>query len=228
VTLAGDGWNGAPQRAPFDRIEVTVGVWDVSPHWIEQLVEGGIFVVPLWLRAGVQASIAFRKQRDRLLSESVRRCGFMRLRGPQAGPEAYVPVGSWLAYLDEVRPGDVELLNALLATNPRAEAITPPPDGWFERLALDHPDAIRLVTPNTAKRDAAGIFDRKSEGLAVIQGGNLRIYGGDEARGRLMQWLTDGETFSLERLHVEAASSAQAHEGWVIRRPELTFVLTGG
>ena len=59
--IAGDGWSGSTHDAPYDRIEITVGVWDISPAWIDQLGADGIIVVPLWLRAGVQASIAFRR-----------------------------------------------------------------------------------------------------------------------------------------------------------------------
>lgn len=33
--VAGDGWLGLPTDAPFDRIEATVGVWDLSPHWVD-------------------------------------------------------------------------------------------------------------------------------------------------------------------------------------------------
>ncbi|MDQ7828157.1 MAG: DUF309 domain-containing protein [Armatimonadota bacterium] len=41
-----DGWLGVEEDAPFDRIVATVGVWDLSPHWVEQLREGGVLVIP--------------------------------------------------------------------------------------------------------------------------------------------------------------------------------------
>jgi protein-L-isoaspartate(D-aspartate) O-methyltransferase len=43
----GDGGFGLPEEAPFDRVLVTVGAWDVPPAWVEQLVVGGRLVVPL-------------------------------------------------------------------------------------------------------------------------------------------------------------------------------------
>ena len=55
----GDGWLGAPDDAQFDRIIATVGVWEISPHWVEQLRPGGVLVLPLWLRPGAQVSVAF-------------------------------------------------------------------------------------------------------------------------------------------------------------------------
>lgn len=55
----GDGWLGAADRAPFDRIQATVGVWDLAPAWADQLAPTGTLVAPLWLRAGVHATAAF-------------------------------------------------------------------------------------------------------------------------------------------------------------------------
>ena len=46
-----DGFEGFPPGQPYDRIMVTVGAQDVSPHWVEQLRDGGIMVVPLWFRS---------------------------------------------------------------------------------------------------------------------------------------------------------------------------------
>ncbi|MGH2352221.1 MAG: hypothetical protein ACRDJN_11485 [Chloroflexota bacterium] len=87
-----DGARGYAERAPYDRIIVTVGVWDLAPAWRDQLVEGGRLVVPLSLR-GVQRSIAFERADDHLRSVSVRDCGFMRMRGACAGPGVVTPLG---------------------------------------------------------------------------------------------------------------------------------------
>nr|MDT0656608.1 methyltransferase domain-containing protein [Micromonospora sp. DSM 115978] len=43
----GDGYLGAPEDAPYDRVIVTVGVNGLSPHWLDQLAPGGIAVVPV-------------------------------------------------------------------------------------------------------------------------------------------------------------------------------------
>lgn len=45
-TVVGDGWVGVPEHAPYDRIEATLGVWELSPFWIVQLVNDGLVVVP--------------------------------------------------------------------------------------------------------------------------------------------------------------------------------------
>ena len=51
TVITADGAGGAPARAPFDRIELTVGASDVSPAWSAQLIEDGVLVLPLWVGA---------------------------------------------------------------------------------------------------------------------------------------------------------------------------------
>lgn len=45
--IAGDGYEGAPSHAPFDRVMVTAGAEDLAPAWAGQLREGGRLVVPI-------------------------------------------------------------------------------------------------------------------------------------------------------------------------------------
>ncbi len=85
--ICGDGGLGYADTAPYDRIILTVGAWDIVPAWIEQLQAGGRLVLPLALRGGVQKSIAFEKRDDYLASLSVRDCGFMTLRGAFAATQ---------------------------------------------------------------------------------------------------------------------------------------------
>jgi protein-L-isoaspartate(D-aspartate) O-methyltransferase len=94
--LAADGAEGAPAFAPYDRVVLTVGATDISPVWVEQLVEGGLLVLPLRL-GGAEASVALRKEQDGVLrSVSLTPCGFMRLRGAESAPELVVTLAnSW-------------------------------------------------------------------------------------------------------------------------------------
>ena len=45
--LTGDGFAGAPERAPFDRIIVTAAAEEVPKALVEQLAEGGKMLLPL-------------------------------------------------------------------------------------------------------------------------------------------------------------------------------------
>ena len=91
--VLGDGGEGFAERAPYDRIELTVGAWDIAPAWSDQLAPGGLLLLPIWLR-GAQKTVAFGRPTDGsgalLESVSVTDCAFMRLRGAFAGPEAFL------------------------------------------------------------------------------------------------------------------------------------------
>lgn len=45
--IVGDGWQGLPERAPFDAINVAAAGTEVPPALAEQLADGGRLVVPL-------------------------------------------------------------------------------------------------------------------------------------------------------------------------------------
>ena len=78
--VCGDGFVRYSPGQPYDRIIVTVGAQDVSPHWVEQLRDGGIMVVPLWFR-GYRLSVALQKRDGVLESLSASPCMFIPIRG---------------------------------------------------------------------------------------------------------------------------------------------------
>jgi protein-L-isoaspartate(D-aspartate) O-methyltransferase len=86
--VCADGALGFPQDAPYDRIIVTVGVWDVAPAWRDQLSAQGRLLLPLMM--GVdrthQLTVAFERADDHLRSVSVSGCGFMFAYGVLGGP----------------------------------------------------------------------------------------------------------------------------------------------
>lgn len=88
-----DGGYGDPAGAPFDRIIVTAGAWDIAPAWFEQLAPGGRLVLPLSVR-GIQLSVALQQDGDSWVSISACRCGFVRMLGAFAGPEQVVRIGT--------------------------------------------------------------------------------------------------------------------------------------
>jgi protein-L-isoaspartate(D-aspartate) O-methyltransferase len=91
--VRGDGGVGYLDAAPYDRIILTVGAWDIAPAWREQMTPGGRLVLPLSIKAGIQASVAFERVGDHLASRSVFGCGFVMLRGAFAGPETRLALG---------------------------------------------------------------------------------------------------------------------------------------
>jgi protein-L-isoaspartate(D-aspartate) O-methyltransferase len=59
--LVGDGTQGAPDHAPFDRIVVTAAAAELPKALVSQLREGGILVAPIGPSGGVQSLSRFRK-----------------------------------------------------------------------------------------------------------------------------------------------------------------------
>ncbi|MET8157502.1 methyltransferase, FxLD system [Sphaerisporangium sp. NPDC005289] len=115
--VCGDGARGFAARAPYDRVIATVGVWDLEPAWLDQIASGGRVVVPLDLR-GVQCSVALERAEGHWTSRSIQPCGFMRMRGPAAGPErTYVLDRDAQLILESPAGGDLDAAatRALLA-----------------------------------------------------------------------------------------------------------------
>jgi protein-L-isoaspartate(D-aspartate) O-methyltransferase len=116
--ICGDGAFGYRDTAPYDRIILTVGAWDIAPAWINQLKPGGRLLLPLVIQGTVQQLVAFERTDTHLLSVSVRSGGFMPLRGVGAGPHTPMSLGPTpglnLALGDEPRAVDPDAVYALL------------------------------------------------------------------------------------------------------------------
>lgn len=185
--VTADAWARLAGGGTFDRIEATVAVWDLAPAWVEGLRPGGVLVVPLCLRAGEQASIAFRKIDGGLRGESVHPCGFMRMRGPGAGEALFWQLGPWTVGMDAATPETVRVLAELLATDPvtrPAPALSP---GWFTVIALTADDAVRLSRHRREGLQAwAGVLHTSPPGLAVVDGRRIKVFGSDRSLDRLL------------------------------------------
>jgi len=115
--VRGDGADGYPDAAPYDRIILTVGAGDIAPAWIAQLKPDGRLVLPLSLEGNVQKLVAFERSGDHLASVSLHDGGFMKLRGSLAGPEtqrALGPTPGLLLRPTSPRALDADALYALL------------------------------------------------------------------------------------------------------------------
>ncbi len=88
--VQGDGAEGWPRGAPYDRIIVTASTRTVAHAWFEQMGEGGLLTLPLWVdRAGqAQAVITLRKEAATMRSVAVILGGFMPLRDSIGGAPA--------------------------------------------------------------------------------------------------------------------------------------------
>lgn len=73
TTLAGDGFKGWPEQAPFDRIILTAAPFDVPKTLLDQLEVGGILVAPLGDVDGEQHLVKYTRTASDFEIESL--CG---------------------------------------------------------------------------------------------------------------------------------------------------------
>jgi protein-L-isoaspartate(D-aspartate) O-methyltransferase len=78
--IIGDGTEGWPAGAPYDRIIVTAAAWDVPPALFGQLAEGGILVIPVG-DPTAQTLRAIRKQDGQPVASDLSPCRFVPLVG---------------------------------------------------------------------------------------------------------------------------------------------------
>jgi protein-L-isoaspartate(D-aspartate) O-methyltransferase len=157
VVLA-DAEGGVSDHAPYNRVIVTVGAWDIPPAWVAQLTQSARLVVPLRLR-GLTRSIAFERADGHLTSRGYELCGFVPMQGVGECREQLVllhadDVG---LRLDDGQQVDADRLRQALS-QPRVEAWSGVRLGRGERfdglhlwLALRLPNFCLL----TAKKEAA-------------------------------------------------------------------------
>ncbi len=177
VVLA-DAEGGVPDHAPFDRIIVTAGAWDIPPAWLEQVSERGRIVVPLRMR-GLTRSIAFDRDGRNLVSASYRLCGFVPMQGSGAYTERVVPVadGIKLQVDDQRQEFDTEALAAAVRT-PRVEL--------WSGAAFDMPDELELFlatsTPEIVMlHGSKQLADQGVLALSVTRGVPALVVGGSFA-----------------------------------------------
>ncbi len=112
-----DGGYGDPAGAPFDRVVVTAGVWDIAPAWFAQLADGGRLVLPLSVR-GIELSVGLQRAGVGWHSTSACRCGFVRMLGAFAGPQAALRLDGeepLIALISDGAAADVSAVIAALA-----------------------------------------------------------------------------------------------------------------
>jgi protein-L-isoaspartate(D-aspartate) O-methyltransferase len=130
-------------------------VWDLAPAWREQLAPGGRIVAPISVR-GVQLSVAFEQATPtHWVGRSARRCGFVRLTGASAGPEALLPLGP--------QPG----LHALVTDGP-----TPDAETLYEAISGD---AVEVPVPPGLDVDGIAELADLDLWLALTEPGLSRL-----------------------------------------------------
>ena len=250
-----DGSEGYSRGAPYDRIIVTADARDVSPHWVEQLADGGVLVAPLWFR-GASLSVALEKRSTRLLGLSTSPCTFIPLRWAQERTEGYYPVPGrpnrpplMSIGLDWPEQVDMTKLGSLLgAGGAEFQDIGRSLDGQFYRqdfnsglyLSLTiHPWAFTL-TPMSEdapfQTPGYGVFTADLGSAAVLNDRfpqQAMVFGDDRAYAVLLELLDRWDALghpTVDRLRIQAlfeAPESLPEGSWVIpKQSDYTWVLS--
>ncbi|ADP84916.1 methyltransferase, FxLD system [Pseudofrankia inefficax] len=191
VVLA-DAEAGVAEFAPFDRVLVTVGAWDIPPAWRDQLVEGGRLVVPLQVM-GLMRTVAFEKASDLLVSDSAKQFGFVPMQGAGAHHSFELPLagGAVTLIFDEGAPADPAALACVLDSEPLvvdSGAGLRMGEPWATMqmwLATALPGFCRLSVDGERNEAATRPLPSRAIGFAVVQAGSAayvvtrRLDGGD-------------------------------------------------
>jgi len=78
---AGDGFEGWPEHAPFDKIILTCAVKEIPTALIEQLQEGGRIIAPIGATGGVQQLVLATKTNGELKHKQVLPVRFVPMTG---------------------------------------------------------------------------------------------------------------------------------------------------
>ena len=254
--ICGDGFEGFAAGQPYDRIIVTVGAYDISPHWVDQLKDGGIMVVPLWFK-GFSLSVALQKRDGQLGDLSAALCTFIPIRGIWQRTEGYFPIGNppndflemtigleWhdQAYLRDLRrlfAQDVSLreFGRSLEGQFHTQNIS---SGLYMFLTVE-PNVFMLYSSsqnNLFRGPGYGLVDLDSMSAAVLSERHperVVVYGNDVAFGQLMKLLDQWDRLghpSIHDLQISALLAAPKFvlDGhWIIaKRSAYTWVLSWG
>ncbi|MGH3546493.1 MAG: methyltransferase, FxLD system, partial [Mycobacteriales bacterium] len=171
--MCGDGEYGITQYAPYDRIIVTAGAWNLPVAWREQLINGGRLVVPLRFR-GTTRSIAFRREGERLVSQSVKLCGFIPMRNDDGEHILDIAEGVALRF-DEDQGITPAALDGIL-DQPKAEAWSEvtvgvePLHGLWGRLIVAEAGTCRISADSDAVQYKRAVPVIPPLSPAVVQG----------------------------------------------------------
>ena len=186
VVLA-DAEHGVAEHAPYDRILVTVGAWDIPPAWTNQLIDGGRLLVPLRIH-GLQRTVVFVKVVQSLRSCASEPFGFVPMQGigAQESVSWVLRGGEVTVRFDDALPSasftsQADLERAL--ETPRVEVWSGVVIGRFERwdtmhlwlasslpgfchVVLDRQHDTGLISPPGSYSFAVGVVD--AENLAYV------------------------------------------------------------
>ena len=243
--VTGDGGFAFAENAPYDRIIATASCWQIPVPWIDQLVEGGLLVLPFRLN-GVHVALALRKHDGVLVSERTCECGFMPLRGEfgrlyadRVGPD----LGVWAdCEVDEpMKAAVARLLGQERQVRLRFPRRRDRRNGPLYYLALQGRPMLQLLRRPLGREPAFLLFVSPESAVALSwerpKDGRVTVLGTDEAldflKDAVERWRDEGQP-GVRDLRVRVQPSADETLGalpqvvdgrYTLRRGEHVYAL---
>lgn len=193
-TVHGDGGDGWPDGAPYDRVIVTAGVRAVSPCWLEQSRPGGVILAPWGTHYSAQdALVRLTVREDGSASGPfLRMVEFMKLRDQRL---------DWNRFREHVPdfPGDADVSSTTVALTDLGDRYEP----VRFVIGLCVPDCAHVINRPDGETAKAWFFDLTSRSWAaaafrsgepdatVYQSGPRRLW--DEVEAAHRWWVGRGE-----------------------------------
>lgn len=205
TVITGDGADGHPPRAPYDRVHVTCGVHTIPVAWLAQTRPGGVIVAP-WMPVGgaYGHQLVLRVLgSEHAVGRFVGGGGFMMLRSQRTVPGLAAPPGVARHSVTRMDPrliaeadGGAQLAIATLTPGLTVDISTVRDgDGWAYVATLTAGDSVATCT---APDDA--------DEYEVVQHGDRRLW--EEAEEAYRWWLRRG-TPRRERFGLSIIDGAQ-------------------
>ncbi len=216
---AGDGFFGAPEEAPYDRIVATVGCPDLSPHWVCQLRPEGSILVPL-AHGGWNPLVQVRLENGRISGKVMGHSGLMPIQGELATESPFNFTRGLAPTLEDAR----ELPLFAQVSMDQFSSLC-----YFIAIRDDRVFVSLMPAGYGLYEESRGVvLVRPQEGNVVV-GGDESLY--DELRDLYIEWLDLGEPlasdFDLEFVPIDdEGAPSHAERTWVVDRKFYRQILT--
>ena len=235
--VAGDGTEGYPDEAPYDRAIFTAGAFDLPRYFYQQLRDEGLLLAVIKNEGGGDNLFLLRKNGDHFESMHSQPCGFVQLRGryefenlEPAVLEKAIPEWSELQGKEigkrrfwwggKGRAGFVWTTLGIRSFL----GITEPAFRAFKTAKLDEQDI---------EHHYFGLWDAEKHSLVVAKDDWLVTYGNTQAEERLLQevrqWVEVGmptaACLDLKVFPIDAPLKAGDNQ-WLVKRRDSQFLWT--
>ena len=173
-----DGFYGCETDAPYDRVVVTVGCSDLSPHWLAQLAADGFMLIPLSHGGVGDCPLAqVEKDNERVVGRIVGYSSFMPIRGGEFPQELWSvssddEEGKLVHLIQTVAPDSEYPLFQGLKKFPGPTLVTP--NEWAGRLEFHYFLALHTRRTFTCWK-GTGLGDEKS--FILLGENEIQLYG---------------------------------------------------